>query len=78
MKALTARIIQFASLAITFILCLIGIPQLNYVLIGIGFAIGTVGTVIWIIFGRCKNCGGSFGRRLPDFCPHCGEKADKE
>lgn len=38
--------------------------------------------IIWTIylskFCRCPHCGGAFDFRgkLPDYCPHCGEKLE--
>ncbi len=77
MKPFVARCIQYSALTLMFILCFGGVfAGPNYVLMGIGFAIGFAGTVIWIIFGRCPKCGENLGRNLPEYCPHCGEKIE--
>ena len=44
--------------------------------LGIGFF--AVGAAVWIMFGRCRNCGYFLGRTGDKHCPHCGAKIDWE
>ncbi len=77
MKPFAARCIQYVTIALMFILCYCGaFSGPNYVLMSIGIAIGMAGVVIWIIFGKCPKCGEHFGRKLYEYCPHCGEKIE--
>ncbi len=77
MHPFVARCIQYAALVLMIILCFVSaLAGTNYLITGIGVIIGIAGTVVWIIFGRCSKCGEHFGRYLPEYCPHCGEKTE--
>ncbi len=76
MKPFMARCIQYVTLFLMVVLCMVGASGPNYVVIGIGMIIGVVGAVVWVIFGRCSKCGGFLGRYMSKHCPHCGEKIE--
>ena len=76
MRMLIARCIYYVALALAVILCFAGALEVNYVMIAIGAAVGLFGLIVWIIYGRCPECGEHLGRRLTEHCPHCGEKIE--
>lgn len=76
MRILTAKCIYFVALALAIILGFAGAFDVNYVMMGVGAVVGLAGLIVWIIYGRCPKCGQHLGRRLPEYCSHCGERIE--
>lgn len=78
MKLRTAREILLASCLLT-IVAILACSLTKTAWMGyLGIAFAVVGTAVWIIFGRCRNCGYFLGRTGDRYCPHCGTKIDWE
>ncbi len=74
MKPFMAKCIQCIALVLMFIISFTGAFIPNMVVVFIGLAVGVAGSVVWLIFGRCPSCKALLGRKLSEYCPHCGKK----